>query len=81
MAMQLCNRRVTQVTTNLVRQLAQPVAMKVEDEHHDDDHTHIPVPKTPVPKTLPSMKKLLLRGNASITTGLSCMKYENKTFH
>jgi hypothetical protein len=74
MAMQICNRRVTQVTTNLVRQLAKPVPMKVEDDdHHDDDHTHIPVPKTPTPKTFASMNKHLLRGNASITTGLSSM--------
>jgi hypothetical protein len=81
MAMQLCNRRVTQVTTNLVRQLAKPVPMKVEDDdHHDDEHTHIPVPKTPTPKTLVSMEKFLLRGNTSITTGLSCMEYENKVF-
>jgi ubiquinol-cytochrome c reductase iron-sulfur subunit len=71
MAMQLFNRRVTQVTTNLARQLAQPVPMKVEDDHHDDEHTHIPVPKTPTPKTLVSMKKFLLRGNTSITTGLN----------
>ena len=73
MAMQICNKRVTQVTTNLVRQLARPVTMKVEDDHHDDDHTHIAVPKTSTPKTLPSMTKLLLHGNASITTGLNCM--------
>jgi hypothetical protein len=71
MAMQLCNRRVTQVTTNLVRQLAKPVPMKIEDDHHDDEHTHIAVPKKPTPKTFVSMSKLLLRGNASITTGLS----------
>ncbi len=73
MAMQLCNRRVTQVTTNLVRQIARPVPMKVEDDHHDDEHAHISVPKTPTPKTFVSMSKHLLRGNASITTGLSCM--------
>ncbi|CAF1208375.1 unnamed protein product, partial [Adineta ricciae] len=34
MAMQLCNRRITQVTTNLVRQVAKPIPMKVEDDHH-----------------------------------------------
>lgn len=73
MAMQLCNRRVTQVTTNLVRQLAKPVPMKVEDDHdHDDHHIHIAVPKTPTPKTFVSMNKQLLRSNASITTGLTC---------
>ncbi len=73
MAMQICNKRVTQVTTNLVRQLARPVPMKVEDDHHDDEHTHIAVPKISTPKTLPSMAKLLLHGNTSITTGLNCM--------
>ncbi len=78
--MQLFNRRVTQVTTNLARQMAQPIPMKVEDDHHDDEHTHISVPKTPTPKTLVSMKKFLLRGNTSITTGLNCMKYKNKDF-
>ncbi|CAF0947975.1 unnamed protein product [Adineta ricciae] len=71
MAMQMCNRRVTQVTTNLVRQIAKPIPMKVEDDHHDDDHTHIAVPKTPTPRTFFSMNKHLLRGNAAITTGLS----------
>ncbi|CAF3601331.1 unnamed protein product, partial [Rotaria sp. Silwood2] len=71
MAMQICNRRVTQVTTNLVRQLAKPVPMKVEDNHHDDEHTHISVPKTPTLKTIVSMYKHLLHGNASITTGLN----------
>ncbi len=75
MAMQLCNRRVTQVTTNLVRQIAKPIPMKVEDDHHDDEHTHIPVPKTPTPKTFLTMNKFLLRGNASITTGLSSMLF------
>ncbi len=73
MAMQLCNRRVTQVTTNLIRQMAKPVAMKIEDDHHDDEHTHISVPKKPTPKTFVSMNKCLIRGNASITTGLSSM--------
>jgi hypothetical protein len=73
MAMQICNRRVTQVTTNLVRQLARPVPMNVEDDHHDDQHIHIAVPKTLTPKTFVSMSKHLLRGNASITTGLSSM--------
>jgi hypothetical protein len=71
MAMQICNRRVTQVTTNLVRQFAKPISMKVEDDHHDDEHTHIPVPKTSTPQTLFSMNQHLLRGNTSITTGLS----------
>ncbi|CAF1447958.1 unnamed protein product [Adineta steineri] len=33
MAMQLCNRRVTQVTTNLVRQIAKPKSIKVEGDH------------------------------------------------
>jgi hypothetical protein len=73
MAMQICNRRVTQVTTNFVRQIATPVPMKIEDDHHDDEHIHIAVPKTPTPKTFLSMNKHLLRGNTSITTGLSCM--------
>lgn len=73
MAMQLCNRRITQVTTNLVRQVAKPIPMKVEDDHHDDEHTHIAVSKTPTPQTFVSMSKQLLRGNASITTGLTCM--------
>jgi hypothetical protein len=76
MAMQICNRRVTQVTTNLIRQVAKPIPMKVEDDHHDDEHTHIPVPKTPTPKTFLSMNKHLLRGNASITTGLTSMSLE-----
>jgi hypothetical protein len=75
MAMQLCNRRVTQVTTNLVRQLAKPVPMKVEDDHDDDQHVHIAVPQTPTPKTFVSMSKHLLRGNASVTTGLSSMLF------
>ena len=73
MVMQICNRRVTQVTTNLVRQLARPVPMKVDDDHHDDEHTHIAVPQTPTLKTFVSMSKHLLRGNVSITTGLSSM--------
>lgn len=73
MAMQMCNRRVTQVTTNFVRQLAKPIPMKVEDDHHDDEHTHIAVPSTPVPTTYVSMNKHLLRGNAAIITGLSSM--------
>jgi hypothetical protein len=47
--------------------------MKIEDDHHDDEHIHIAVPKTPTPKTFLSMNKHLLRGNTSITTGLSCM--------
>ena len=71
MALQLCNRRVTQVTTNLLRQVAKPLPMKVEDDHHEGDHTHIAVPKTPIPQTYVSMSKQLLRGNLSITTGLS----------
>ena len=79
MAMQLCNRRVTQVTTNLVRQLAKPVPMKVKDEEdhedHDDHHIHIAVPKTPTPKTIVSMNKQLLRRNVSIATGLTCKNY------
>jgi hypothetical protein len=66
MAMQICNRRVTQVTTNLVRQLARPIPMKVDDDHHDDEHIHIAVPNTVVP-----LSKQLLQRNASITTGLS----------
>ena len=78
MAMQMCNRRVTQVTTNLVRQIAKPIPMKVEDDHHDDDHTHIAVPKTPTPRTFFSMNKHLLRGNAAITTGLSCTQNDNR---
>lgn len=77
MAMQMCNRRVTQVTTSFVRQIAKPVPMKVEDDHHDDDHTHIPVPKPATPKTLLSMSKYLLRGNVAITTGLSSMLFFN----
>jgi hypothetical protein len=86
MAMQLCNRRVTQVTTNLVRQIAKPIAMNVDDDHDNDEHAHIAVPKTPTPKTFVSMNKFLLRGNASITTGLSSMLFfldvleENKDF-
>jgi hypothetical protein len=75
MAMQLCNRRVTQVTTNLVRQIAKPIAMNVDDDHDNDEHAHIAVPKTPTPKTFVSMNKFLLRGNASITTGLSSMLF------
>ena len=71
--MQICNKRVTQVTTNLLRQIAKPIPMKVEDDHHDDDHTHISVPKTPTPKTVYSMNKFLLRGNTSIATGLTSM--------
>lgn len=71
--MQLCNRRVTQVTTNLVRQMAKPIPMKVEDEHHEDEHTHIAVPKKPTPKTYLSMSKQLLRGNVSVTSGLLSM--------
>ncbi|CAF3421694.1 unnamed protein product [Rotaria sp. Silwood1] len=67
----MCNRRVTQVTTSFVRQLAKPIPMKVEDDHHDDEHTHISLPKTPTPKTFFSMSKFLLRGNASISTGLN----------
>ncbi len=69
--MQMCNRRVTQVTTSFVRQIAKPVPMKIEDDHHDAEHTHIPVPKTSAPKTLFSMSKHLLKGNVSIATGLS----------
>ena len=71
MAMQLCNRRVTQVTTNLVRQIAKPIAMKVEDDHHDDQHTHIAIPQALTPRTVVSMSKKLLQTNASVTTGLS----------
>jgi hypothetical protein len=82
MAMQLCNRRVTQVTTNLVRQIAKPIAMNVDDDHHEDEHAHIAVPKIPTPKTFFSMNKFLLRGNASITTGLSSIFFlmKIKTF-
>lgn len=78
--MQLCNRRVTQVTTNLVRQLAKPVPMKVDDDHHDDQDTHIPVPKLATPKTIVSMNKHLLHGNTSITTGLNSniIEFEKK---
>ncbi|CAF3390995.1 unnamed protein product [Rotaria socialis] len=71
MAMQMCNRRVTQVTTSFVRQIAKPLPMKIEDDHHEAEHTHIPVPKASAPKTLFSMNKHLLRGNVSIATGLS----------
>ena len=71
--MQMFNRRVTQVTTNLARQMTKPVPMKVEDDHHEAEHTHIPVPKTPTPKTFISMNKCLIRGNTSIATGLSSM--------
>ncbi|CAF3541970.1 unnamed protein product [Rotaria sp. Silwood1] len=71
MAMQMCNRRVTQVTTNLVRQLVKPIPMKVEDDHHTDEHTHISIPETPTLKTIVSMYKYLLNGNTSITTGLN----------
>ena len=71
--MQMCNKRVTQVTTNLVRQLAKPIPMKVEDDHDDADHAHIAVPKPPTPTTSVSMSKHLLRRNASITSGLSSM--------
>ncbi|CAF1947649.1 unnamed protein product [Rotaria magnacalcarata] len=66
MAMQMCKKRVTQVTTNLVRQLARPVRMKIEDDHSKVEYTHIPLPDT-----LVSMSKTLLHGNASITTGLN----------
>ncbi|CAF0887518.1 unnamed protein product [Rotaria sordida] len=71
MAMQMCNRRVTQATTKLVRQLAKSVPMKVEDNHHDDEYTRIPVPKTSTVKTIVSMYKYLLHDNASVTTGLN----------
>lgn len=71
MAMQMCNRRVTQVTTTFVRQLAKPTAMKIEDDHHGADDAHIPVPKPTTPKTLFSMSKHLLQGNVSLATGLS----------
>ena len=73
MTMQMFNRRITQVTTNLVRQMAKPVPMKVKDDHHEVEHTHIPVPKASTPKTYISMNKCLIRGNASIATGLSSM--------
>jgi hypothetical protein len=73
MAMQMCNRRVTQVTTNLARQLAKPMPMKVEDDHHGDEHAHIALPSMSTPQTSVSMSKYLLRGNTSITTGLSSM--------
>ncbi|CAF3438839.1 unnamed protein product [Rotaria socialis] len=66
MAMQMCNKRATQVATNLVRQLARPVRMKIEDDHSEVEYTHIPLPNT-----LVSMSKTLLHGNASITTGLN----------
>ncbi|CAF0785189.1 unnamed protein product [Rotaria sordida] len=71
MAMQMCNRRVTQATTKLVRQLAKSVPMKVEDNHHDDEYTRIPVPKTSTVKTMVSMYRYLLHDNASVTTGLN----------
>ena len=50
--------------TNLVRQLVKPIPMKIEDDHH----THIATPKSFV-----SVNKYLLRGNASLTTGVSSM--------
>ncbi|CAF0769899.1 unnamed protein product [Rotaria sordida] len=71
MAMHMCNRRVTQATTKLVRQLAKSVPMKVEDNHHDDEYTRIPVPKTSTVKTMVSMYRYLLHDNASVTTGLN----------
>ena len=64
--MQICNKRLTQVTTNIFRRLVKPVSMKVED-----DHTHIAVPTAPIPKTLVSMSKQLIRNNALITTRLN----------
>lgn len=78
MAMQFCNKRVTQVTTNLLRQLAKPVPMVVEDDHHGGDDAHIAVPKTATPLTVTSMNKFLLKGNASITTGLNSTCRTNK---
>ncbi|CAF1490406.1 unnamed protein product, partial [Rotaria sordida] len=71
MAMQMCNRRVTQVTTSFLRQLVKPIPMKFEEEHHDDEIPHISLPKPSTPKTFFSMNKSLLRGNASIATGLN----------
>lgn len=76
--MQFCNKRVTQVTTNLLRQLAKPVPMVVEDDHHGGDDAHIAVPKTATPLTVTSMNKFLLKGNASITTGLNSTCRTNK---
>ncbi len=70
MAMQMCNKRVTHVAINLVRQLAKPISTKVEDDHHGDKHIHS---ATPTPKSFVSMNKHLLRRNASITTRLSSM--------
>lgn len=55
MAMQICNKRVTQVTTNLVRQLVKPVSLKIDDNHHADEHMHTSLSKR----------------NGSITTGLN----------
>lgn len=43
MAMQICNKRVTQVTANLVRQIVKPVSMNT-DVNHRHAHTDIQVP-------------------------------------
>lgn len=70
MAMQICNKRVTHVTTNLLRQLARPVSIKTKDDHHQSEHID-----TPKSKTLFSMNRSLLNNNASIVTGLNCMLF------
>ena len=44
MAMQMCHRRVAQVTTHLVRQLARPAALTVDDGSIRHAHTDIQVP-------------------------------------
>jgi len=72
MALQVCNRIVTQVTTNLIRTIAKPVPMHLKDDDHADEKIYISVPKEIQPLTEHSMsKKLFSRSNASITTGLS----------
>jgi len=70
MAMQMCNKRVTHVAINLVRQLAKPISTKIEDDHHGNKHIDS---VTTTPKSFVSMNKYLLRKTASITTGLSSM--------
>lgn len=61
MAMQLCTRRITQVTSNFVRQFARPITMKTGDDHHTNMATL---------QTCGSMKKSLLQEN---TSDVSCM--------
>ncbi|CAF0873154.1 unnamed protein product [Didymodactylos carnosus] len=73
MALQLRNRIVTQVTTNLLRSMAKPIPMHIDDdpEHEADQPLYIQVPKCRQPLTTVSMQKKLLRSNVSISTGLS----------